>query len=155
MPENKLPSVEELWRTFDYNPSTGMLTWRNDRFNPSGRLMAKAGSQAGNLRPDGRRSVRLLGVNYYAHRIAWKMAHRTEPPVLIDHIDRNPCNNAISNLRAADKSLNALNIKKAKVCGVNWVAQKGKWQARISDTHLGYFANYDDAVAARQRGLTK
>jgi|SRR5882672_3450322 len=101
MSVKELPSAKELWQTFDYDPLTGMITWRNDRFNICGRLMAEAGSEAGSVNGNGRGVIRLNQLNYYSHRIAWKMALGTEPPVLIDHIDRNPLNNAISNLAVA------------------------------------------------------
>jgi hypothetical protein len=71
---------------------------------------------------------------------------------LIDHIDINPTNNKIENLRVATRSQNNRNIKKkenfsSKYKGVYW--DRNKWRATIrinsKTKHLGYFDNEEDA----------
>ena len=49
--------------------------------------------------------------NYYVHRLVY-MAHFGIIPddMMIDHIDRNPLNNDINNLRLSSRSLNCRNI---------------------------------------------
>jgi hypothetical protein len=70
-----------------------------------------AGSVAGTVDKDGRLVVRVGGVNYYAHRLMWVMCGDGEVPSSIDHVDGDPLNNAISNLRAATHTQNMANSK--------------------------------------------
>ena len=86
------------------------------------------------------------GQSVYAHRLAWWLTHG-ETPRVVDHIDHDPFNNAISNLRGcsirdnvryqrphADKLTSGFK-------GVDFVAHRGKWRARIvvdrKSIHLG------------------
>jgi hypothetical protein len=68
----------------------------------------------------------------------------------IDHIDNNPLNNRIKNLRAVNHQQNMWNQKKSK--GYSWNKNKNKWMARISingkTKYLGYFDKEDDARQA-------
>jgi hypothetical protein len=67
----------------------------------------------------------------------------------IDHIDRNPLNNNICNLRMATRSENMQN-RNAKGCSFN--KRANKWLARIiinkKYIHLGYFDTESEARAA-------
>ena len=68
----------------------------------------------------------------------------------VDHIDGDPANNRISNLRWASRSTQQRNRKSTK--GYTWNKQKNKWQAKINiegrDKHLGYFNTIAAARAA-------
>ena len=55
--------------------------------------------------------VRILGKSYYLHRIIFKMLTGEEPN-LIDHINGNPTDNRIENLRSVDNQTNTRNAKK-------------------------------------------
>lgn len=160
---NPLPPVDELRRIFEYDSETGLLTWKTDRFNRLRRCVAKAGEVAGafhhgyQLISLGSREDRAY---FHAHRIAWKLFHGEEPPSQIDHIDRNRRNNAIANLRAASQSGNAANRSVAKdnksgCPGVMWDTRLKKWKAYIKRTHLGYFTEFQAAVAARKKAAAK
>ena len=110
----KLPSVEILNELLKVDPSsfTG-LTWKVDRGG-----IAKAGTIAGTKGftgagvPDLR--VRINGVQYLASRVIWKMVTGKDPDQVIDHIDNNPLNNNISNLRDVTQKENSLNRKDFK-----------------------------------------
>lgn len=65
----------------------------------------------------------------------------------IDHIDNNPCNNVVENLRWASGSLNNRNKfknpnSKNKYKGVSWSSPMNKWRARVKinkkEINIGY-----------------
>ena len=70
------------------------------------------GQVAGELETNRNKKYRRImfnGKRYRAHRVAWYLFHREQPPKMIDHIDNNGLNNNRHNLRAADHSLNYRN----------------------------------------------
>lgn len=103
----------------------------------------RAGETAGYLRfyKDGRprnSCVSMAGRQEYLHRIVYIMHHGAIPEMcVIDHIDGNPHNNRISNLRAVRGEVNARNVKKHKsntsgVTGVNLLQDRNgslRWRA--------------------------
>jgi hypothetical protein len=133
-----LPPVELLRKRFNYDPATGVITWRQDYFSGGwgGRCLARAGTEAGTI--SGTRHHRSLTVNgcsYQAHRIAWAIFYGEDPPFELDHKDRNPLNNAIENLRPATTAENGANRKldtrnTSGCTGIKWCARRRKWQAR-------------------------
>jgi hypothetical protein len=83
---------------------------------------------------------------------------------LIDHIDRVRANNVRTNLRVATKDINSINSKvhssnTSGVRGVTWSKNSKKWFSQImvrgKTKSLGYYHNFDDAVAARRKGELK
>jgi HNH endonuclease/NUMOD4 motif/AP2 domain len=76
---------------------------------------------------------------------------------VVDHIDRNPLNNALSNLRCCDRSQNLWNSKKRKdnqsgYKGVYFCTRTNKWGAMIAVRHkriwLGRFTSKEEASSA-------
>ena len=68
-------------------------------------------------------------------------------PKIIDHIDRNPANNKIENLRAASRSLNCLNSKinktnKSGVKNVDFLKSKKRWRVLMQIQKKSYFFGY-------------
>ena len=110
----KLPSVETLNEllTVDSSSPTG-LTWKVNR-----RGTAKAGSTAGSQGSSGAGvpyyQVRVNSNIYLAHRVIWKMTNGKDPDNVIDHIDNNPLNNSVSNLRDVTQRENLLNRRDYK-----------------------------------------
>jgi hypothetical protein len=84
-----LPPIEELRQFFQYDQVTGVITWRVDRIGSCGAVVAKGGTTAGWIDTRGYRQITFFNRNYPAHRIAWKLFYGTEPPPIIDHVDRN------------------------------------------------------------------
>jgi hypothetical protein len=121
-------------------------------------LMWRAtGCIAGYKDVEGRVSIRIDGKLYLAHRLIYLM-FKGELPDLIDHIDRDPTNNNINNLRGADKRINAINTglpnnNTSGIKGVSWHKAGGKWTAQIKDKgrkiHLGSYSLLEDAIEAR------
>jgi hypothetical protein len=70
----------------------------------------------------------------------------TNSQLQIDHIDRNPSNNNVSNLRIVSNQQNAFN-QKAKGCHFNKVVKKWHSKIKLNGTTigLGYFENEEEA----------
>lgn len=103
-PTKKIPlSPEEFRNTLDYSPETGIFTWKNatqKHFN---------GKEAGYFQASGYKYIGISGIYYLASRLAWYYYYGIWPDELIDHIDRNKSNDAISNLRQASYQQNSQN----------------------------------------------
>jgi len=92
------------------------------------------------------------GKSYKAHRLIF-LYHYAYMPLQIDHIDGNPANNKIENLREATSAQNNQNRKAigvSNIKGVYWHKQINRWVASIcvnrKNIHLGAFKNIDDAA---------
>jgi len=116
----------------------------------------KVGDVAGRIGKRGYKYLTVYFKKYYVHRVIWLM-HYGFLPKYIDHIDGNPLNNRIENLRPCTVSENSCNAKTRKnnssgIKGVGWFKPKQKWRARISfnkkEHHLGYFDTKEEAEIA-------
>ena len=141
----------ELNDAFLYDPLTGALT---NKITRGGR--AQKGATAGSKDATGYLLVRLKSTQYKAHRIAWLLSHGAiNPDLHIDHVDGDPANNRLNNLRLVTQQHNNWNRKKAVgkwPLGVNWDKGENKFRARITvnlkTVHLGYFDCPDEAHQA-------
>lgn len=107
-----LPSQDELRSMFDYNFETGRLIWKSRADRDIAWNGRYCGKVAGNIGRKGYCYVSINNRSYAAHRIIWKLAYGNIPNDLhIDHIDGNPKNNRIDNLRLATNQQNQLNRK--------------------------------------------
>lgn len=92
------------------------------------------GKKVGSLKPSKYKQVQIGKKLYLVHRLIF-LYHYDFMPEYIDHIDNNPLNNCIENLRQATKSQNALNRKlvnsSSGVKGVNWHKRDKKWNVRL------------------------
>lgn len=129
-------NAERLRELLSYDPETGVFTWA---VRPSQRVMA--GSIAGAAHKSGYRYIKIMGRSYFAHRLAWLYVHGEWPANEVDHVDGDPLNNALSNLRSATRAENMQNFSRARADsksgfrGVTWNSQYRKWEANI--THRG------------------
>lgn len=121
-----------------------------------------AGKPAGHKTEDGRKHVKLNGKSYKAARLiwAWHAGHMGEHQ--IDHIDGDPGNDRINNLRPVSAKQNAQN--RAVACrnssgvrNVTWHAQSEKWWVRLTvngkTISFGLYKDLDTAkrIAAEKR----
>jgi len=156
---------EEVRRLFDYNADTGDLIWKDRPELPPRIRSRQLGKIAG--APDEHGYIR-VGINrkvYQAHILVWIWFHNCIPSHYVDHIDRNPSNNAIKNLRAADNYQSARNRGgwRAKRSGLpkGVFQQKGskRFYARIHCPagllYLGAFGTIEDAAAAYADAVKK
>lgn len=129
-PDYLLPTLEDLKEFLHYDPVSGDIRWRKTKSN-----RALEGSVAGWTAPTGI-SIGFCRVLFKAHRVAWALHHGHWPDGVIDHINGDPCDNRLVNLRVVTQQQNTFNSgpSKSNKCGVKGVYQRkdtGKWQAGI------------------------
>lgn len=96
------------WNDFVYydEESPSCLKWVKDK-QPS---RYKHREIAGGVWSNGYYSLRINYIAYLCHRVVWVLHNGTiENNVVIDHIDGDPSNNRIDNLRAVTKRGNCQN----------------------------------------------
>lgn len=116
------------------------------------------GQRADKLSGNGYRVIRILGRVYPAHRVAWMYVYGRWPSDLIDHINGNPVDNRISNLRECTSTQNQANARPRKdnasgYKGVFFCKISKKWIAYLdcngSRINLGRFKEKSTAIEAR------
>lgn len=170
-----LPSANLLRELLNYAPDTGTFIWRERRpehFTATAQRTPGwlcrwwntrfANTQAGSYDPNQYLLIRVNGTDYRAHRIAWVMSYDSEPE-FIDHINGNPTDNRLVNLRSVSQADNAKNAKRradnqSGVTGVSYFSPKNTWRARINykgaTITLGYYRSKEEAIAARKAAET-
>lgn len=143
-------TAERLRELFNYNSETGIFT----------RLVSARGAKAGDIAgytKSGRYvKIPIDSSDYRVHRLAWLYVHGAWPTGHIDHINGNPHDNRIENLRDVGRDINMQNQRKARsdnklgVLGV--VRSYGGFRAQIKVSGkkrcLGTFPTPDQAHTA-------
>ena len=141
--------IEQLRQWLRYDPETGHLWWLQ---RSGGKV--KMDKPAGCRRPDGRIQVKVLKTLFKAHRVCWALYYGEWPDCDIDHVNCNPADNRIANLRLASRTENNRNRVKRSGCssqykGVTWDKQWRKWRAAIRiDGKLMRLGAFDDEYQA-------
>jgi hypothetical protein len=109
---------------------------------------AVAGKMAGKRTLDKYLQVRIKGIDYICSRIVWYLATGLDPGSdEIDHVDHNPLNNSIDNLRICTRRQNNTyqSIRKDNTSGykgVSWRKDTGIYTAHLQvdkkRMHIGY-----------------
>lgn len=100
-------TLERLKELLHYDPSTGKFTWRVQR---TGRGGSKPGDIAGTVHgARGYLRVVIDRERLYLHRLAWMYVYGAMPIGVVDHINRNPSDNRIVNLRDTTPAVNSVN----------------------------------------------
>ena len=152
-------TAERLREIVDYDAGTGEFRWKR-------RPVLDTGYQGWNQRYAGRpagritnryRTICIDGRTYPAHRLAWLHVYGSWPRDLIDHINCDPADNRIENLREATNAENQRNRSRAShnksgFKGVHWHGHVKRWVAQITvdgrQKHLGCFKDAAEAHRA-------
>jgi len=130
-------TAERLRELLDYNPESGGFTWL-------ARLATHIhiGDIAGNNNR-GYLEIGIAGRVYRAHRLAWLHVYGVWPTGVIDHIDGNPSNNRICNLRDVSHVGNMQNQRRSKsdsTHGILGISKNGtNWAAQITVGGVKYY----------------
>jgi hypothetical protein len=177
MAANKLPDIRFVRECLDYDPDTGLLIWRERPLHHFSNAASQkrmnacyAGKVAGAEHATGKQGryrywgVRLAGVFYPAHRLAWLLYHGIDPePLEVDHINGNGLDNTIANLRLATRSENmAANLRphsdsstRARGIQKNGSGYMARVMLHGKSHYIGTWRNLDEAIKARQEALKR
>ncbi len=160
--ENKL-TAKKLRSLLDFDTLTGDLVWKlrtgTQReikiFNTQ-----YAGKIAGVTCPRGYKYIRIRGLGVYsAGRLAWLHHYGEWPTLEIDHINGNPADNRLANLRQASRSQNGANrsIHSNNQSGFKGVTKVGnKWTACVRLNNVKHrLGSFETAEAASKAYLKK
>jgi hypothetical protein len=148
------PTLCELKARLRYDPDTGEFTKlaRTDSLGKHYKEQKSAGSAR---KEDGRVTIRLNGKLYYRSRLAWLFSYGEWPSMEVDHIDRDPTNDRLSNLRLANRSENSTNRvgwHKKVPCPRGVYKAPAGWVAQIckntKSKYLGTFQTIEEAHRA-------
>jgi hypothetical protein len=141
---------EEVKELLDYNPDTGVFTWKVRRGGS-----VSVGDIAGTLHHTSYLLIGIKGKIYSAHRLAWLYMTGNWPKQDIDHINGNRVDNRFDNLRdvsSRENSSNTYKHRNGKLVGCSYHRCHKKWMAQIvingENIGLGFFPTEQEAHQA-------
>jgi hypothetical protein len=144
---------EKLAGLFSYDPQNGQFTWLVKR-----RGIKIGHPFAGYTDRDGYRQIRIDGLIYFSHRLAWLYMTGVYPTLSIDHINGTPGDDRFANLREVSHAVNLQNrtrpTKKntSGFLGVTRCKNSGKWipQVQCRGVKSRYLGRYETPEEAHQ-----
>jgi hypothetical protein len=143
MEKEKHITQQLLKELFFYD--NGTLFWKITGYG------VNAGDSAGRIAGNGYLDTGINNQRFKNHRLIFCLHHGYFPEV-VDHIDGNPLNNKIENLRECSKSQNMWNSKKPFTNtsghkGVSWSKTAKKWEVYLKKykkkISFGYFHDFE------------
>lgn len=174
-----VPPLEYLREAFSYDPESGKVFWKDRPLHhfklPRGKKRGdrNIGKEAGTVFRHShhdsvcgiKTSITYGGklLNILMHHVAWRLTNGDIPAgQLIDHIDHDPTNNRIRNLRLATASQNGANMRDRKTKsnglprGVYQWKKTGKfWSKAVLNYKSIYLGTFDTPEEARDAFLKK
>ena len=144
--ENDSEFVDYVRSIFVFDSESGVMSYRIRRASFA------AGTRAGSNNPNGYRFVKVGGVSYLEHRLAWLYVFGRWPVFELDHIDGNPLNNKLANLRECSHHQNSFNLKPCKrsKSGIRGIRKSGtKWVASIKKVGESWSKSYETIDQAK------
>lgn len=145
---------DELTKILHYNQETGVFTWKVKTCKK-----VIPNTVAGSFNSHGYVQLKINKQFFYGHRLAWFFVYKEYPSLEIDHINGNPSDNRICNLRLANRHENNQNrIARSDSCsgirGVFFRKDTKKWKAEIRVNKklisLGCFDTKEKAAKVRK-----
>jgi hypothetical protein len=129
---------EQAIKFFEYKD--GILYWKSMPYKRNDLI----GTEAGTLDRD-RKQITINKKHYKTHRLVYLMFHGYMPKE-VDHIDNNPLNNRIENLRLANRSEQCCNTRIRKdntsgIKGVSWDKSRNKWVVTVTKNKKTVYTN--------------
>lgn len=164
---SQLPPLDYLRQCLRYDAHTGKLFWlqRPEWMFESSRVARTvntrhAGKEAfTTVHRTGRLVGTIMGKQILAHRVAYYLGTGEHPSLFVDHINGDPLDNRLFNLRLVNRSENARNRKrtselwKGDYFGVRQ-SSKNRWRASIrvdgEVIEIGSFPSVEEAIKARK-----
>lgn len=160
-------SPEYIKECVEYDRLLGCLIWKH---RPRFHFPSDHGYKIFTARFPGKEALTATGVGgyktgaisgkkYYAHRVVWCVVHGAWPTHVIDHIDGNPQNNRIENLRHVTQRTNTRNRRLSSnntsgAPGVRWDKLSKVWVAEVYENgkvkRLGSYGNLEIAKEVRR-----
>lgn len=157
----------------EYDPASGALKWKRrdsslfaDTTFGGREGLAKAWNKMWAGKPafrkidkDGYLAGKIFAKSYQAHRVAWAVYYGEWPDGQIDHINHDPTDNRLENLRVVSPVGNGRNKRlpsnnKSGTPGVSWDEKLQRWRCYIGVGHknvyVGRFKTKEAAVEARK-----
>ena len=145
---------ERLKEVLAYDVDSGKFTWKIAISRS-----IKVGSTAGARGNGGYTQIKIDGIMYKAHRLAWLYKLGKFPEYTIDHVNGISDDNRLCNLRDVihqenQKNRSLQSNNKSGTPGVRWYKRLNKWEANITiDSkfkYLGCFIDREEAIKARK-----
>lgn len=167
-------NLSYLKQCFDYDGGKNRFFWKE---RPSDHFATRVGrepsdaARAFNRRNAGKEALRtkhnhgywygsIDGVNYLAHRVVFlfERGRWPLPNMVIDHINGDPSDNRINNLREVFQAENCRNSSFPSVntsghMNIAWDRARAKWRVSISGRTIGRFEDLSIAIARRDEAL--